>query len=687
MLAYRLMDWNALFADKILNRGLNYYKHGCIASFERNEQKIRANVTGSEIYTVSISLSDGGVSNMDCSCPHATSGNNCKHMAAALFYAENHPSRTTNNTDQPSNTRDEAHTTFSIQTLPEPVISNTAVQTAQGRDEAFDEQKGCTLVLHADVHEQTQYKETPLYGKNQKQQQIGDANSKTEKKAKVQKKKQAVPEQIRKMQALYQERFLLSFELRYKNFYIQGKFMEDYEDNAPWYGDLYSYGFMTYHDLSIKQLRGYFTWRTELRKGNFQKHCEVFVFIYLLELLNGIGAVSAEDSLRKIQEFERAYIDAGLGGQTLQRRLHEWTLEFAVVNNIEPATARLYIAQELLEEDAEIEILRHPKKYSDADVFKALCKFGKKKTAESTVIQLYGAEAVRLFAAVFRLVSAQYRENGQTLFRLCFGIRRSALWYPFDSVCFYNKEIKEAFTYELTSCRSYIFKNEEWYIRSYQKYYFQKQRLVDLLHETDRRLRLYLKTKHPLKERKEAAWAVPYIEAVIEADRKAKIEAARQKITIDFSGLNKIRQDALKTQSSLLTEEEKLGAADSAVISVKQKESPTTIAQDDTGAAEKATTQSQLNLLDNHEECQQAMKGAQSLPLNSMQTQLMQMLLCGEPVQELITAQHGMASVIADAINEALFDFIGDTVVECDGEAITLVEDYREDIINILKEE
>ena len=76
-----------------------------------------------------------------------------------------------------------------------------------------------------------------------------------------------------------------------------------------------------------------------------------------------------------------------------------------------------------------------------------------------------------------------------------------------------------------------------------------------------------------------------------------------------------------------------------------------------------------------------------SVPLDGMQMQLLRMLLRGEPVQELIAAQHGMPSVIADAINEALFDLIGDTVVECDGETITIIEDYREDIINILKEE
>ena len=76
-----------------------------------------------------------------------------------------------------------------------------------------------------------------------------------------------------------------------------------------------------------------------------------------------------------------------------------------------------------------------------------------------------------------------------------------------------------------------------------------------------------------------------------------------------------------------------------------------------------------------------------SVPLDDMQMQLLRMLLRGEPVLELIAAQHGMPSVIADAINEALFDYIGDTAVECDGETITLVEDYRDDIIEILGED
>ena len=43
-----------------------------------------------------------------------------------------------------------------------------------------------------------------------------------------------------------------------------------------------------------------------------------------------------------------------------------------------------------------------------------------------------------------------------------------------------------------------------------------------------------------------------------------------------------------------------------------------------------------------------------------------------------------MPTVIADGINEALFDLLGDSAVECDGQDIVLVEDYREDLIRLL---
>ena len=40
-----------------------------------------------------------------------------------------------------------------------------------------------------------------------------------------------------------------------------------------------------------------------------------------------------------------------------------------------------------------------------------------------------------------------------------------------------------------------------------------------------------------------------------------------------------------------------------------------------------------------------------------------------------------MPSVEADAINEAFYDEIGDTVLFCEGDQLILVEDYIEDVM------
>ena len=581
----------------------------------------------------------------------------------------------------------------------------------------YNNENGFTVILDNSNTEQAQYQDAPLfYGKTltikipndnttAQQTALSDNNPKLTQatvtdrasNSATPRAKKYVPEQIRRMKNLYQYGNG-SFKQICKNFYVQGKFMENYEDNVSWKGEISTYYWSTYHNLSLAQLRGYFTWRTELRKGNYQKHCETFVSMYLYELLNGIGTKSVEDSLRKMEEFETGYIDSGFGDKYLRDMLHRWMLEFAVLKGLAPDITRKYADSDMLEKDAAVEILHYPEKFNAQEVFNALCVFGGKKTAESKLIQERGTEAITLFAAVWRLASVQYQEDGKKLFQLCFGRRRAQDWHPLEYTLYYdNSKKRKSVAYELNPSRSYLFKEGAWYVVTYQSYYFNRKIIADFLHETDRRLRLYLKIRHPLKERKEAAWAVPYIEAVIEADRKAKIEAARPKISIDFSGLDKIRKDALETQDSLLTKEETMGSPEAASKQTENSKHTGTPeyagdAIPDTASIPIPATASMPSAatLSGSAFGASGSSGV-SVPLDDsldgMQIQLLRMLLRGEPVQELITTQHGMPSVIADAINEALFDFIGDTVVECDGKTIILVEDYRDNIIGILGED
>ena len=71
--------------------------------------------------------------------------------------------------------------------------------------------------------------------------------------------------------------------------------------------------------------------------------------------------------------------------------------------------------------------------------------------------------------------------------------------------------------------------------------------------------------------------------------------------------------------------------------------------------------------------------------LDDVHTQILLSVMRGEPVAGLIRQKALMPSVVADAINEALFDEIGDNVLSCEGDEIMLVEDYREDLERILE--
>ena len=69
-------------------RGYDYYCDGAVENMEVGHDDILADVVGTEDYEVEISLNDGEVTDMYCSCPYAAGGNNCKHMAAVLYLLE-----------------------------------------------------------------------------------------------------------------------------------------------------------------------------------------------------------------------------------------------------------------------------------------------------------------------------------------------------------------------------------------------------------------------------------------------------------------------------------------------------------------------------------------------------------------------------------------------------------------------
>ena len=458
-----------------------------------------------------------------------------------------------------------------------------------------------------------------------------------------------LPARLREMMALY-EYDPQSFQAKCRNFYRQAVYMADYEDGCPWRGEWRHY-FPTYHDMNLRQLRGYFTWRAQIRRGVYRSAASGFAYVYLYELLNGVGASSAEDVLRKMREFEAGYLDSGLGEPALRPYLRRWMLEFAVLHALPPDTARQYADPVMLKRDEALSALKSPEEHTDEAVFQALCTFAESKTLESPVVAADPARGERLFAEVWRRACAMEAEKGRDLFQTIFGTQALFNWRPLsNAVCWVRRKSEDA-DYVLSECRSYRCRNGVWQEARYDGLSFDRDALRALLHEADRQLRQYRKTGRYLRPKPDEAWAAPYAEAVIAAER----EAARPKLRIDLSGLDRIRRDALTTRDSLLTEEDRLELAESAPP--KPEKTP--------------------------EESPRFSPASFSL-LDALQTQVVFSLLRGESVAELLRERHLLPSVVADAINEALFDEIGDAAADCDGSTLSIVEDYREDLERLL---
>ena len=440
-----------------------------------------------------------------------------------------------------------------------------------------------------------------------------------------------LPERIRDMLSLY-EYGHSSFESKCRNFCRQGRFMADYEDDAPWNGE-WSRFVPVYHDMNLPQLRGYFTWRGRLRRGERQHAPTGFAYVYLYELLNGIGADSPEDALAKMREFETGYLDTGLVEPGVRSYLRRWMLGFAVLHAL-PAEIALSCADPAMaEKDRALAALKNPAAHTDEAVFAALCLLSDQDVGKSPALAADATRGRRLFAAVWRTAA-----DGQ--FGAVFGEPKRFPWQPLSGAVYRDEEGGADVDYVLDECRSYHRRKGVWQETRYDGLSFDRGRLRALLHEADRQLRKYLKTGHALREKPDEAWAAPYVAAVIAAER----EAARPKLTIRFSGLDRIRRDALVTRDSLLTEEE--------------RDEPTAVAPPVTAPSPAA--------------------------LDETQTQILAALLRRERVDGLLTAKRLMPSVVADAINEALMDEIGDAVLDCDGDGLVLVEDYRDELKQIL---
>ena len=83
-----LNEFEQLIDERILKRGLSYFKGGAITDFsEISNGEYEAIVSGTEEYTVQLEISNNTITEHNCNCPYDM-GPVCKHIVAVIFHLQ-----------------------------------------------------------------------------------------------------------------------------------------------------------------------------------------------------------------------------------------------------------------------------------------------------------------------------------------------------------------------------------------------------------------------------------------------------------------------------------------------------------------------------------------------------------------------------------------------------------------------
>lgn len=541
-----------------------------------------------------------------------------------------------------------------------------------------------------------------------------------------------LPDQYRKMREIsrWQDdpkggagRWLSEAEL----FYRQGQLMADFEDDCPYNGTFKSY-FPTYNAMSDRQLRGYFTWRARVRRGTVEETSTSFAFLYLYELICGIGVDGPLDGFSKIKTFWDAYRAFEPG---IDRFARVWLQDYAVFHGLDPKLLR--DSKTVMFDNALIELRRAARDLAPAPAPSGQAP--KRRKSSEPILPLPPDEAreERLMAAINAL--STYNLNNSRLDRshhrdlrhvACAVYVRMARYYDthrktgivaslfgeetampytmFASAVFFAPERHEDCEYRLDPIHIYRCQNGFWECMRIHGSRQKSSKLGEMMRACDQRLRLALDPAHPLKEEK-----VPkYLAKIIDDEIVAWLswDAAHQpvKIDIDLTQLGHIRSAAAQTREALLIDEER---EDGAPVEVEA----TLIEQPNTESAPGMTAEPGEMTIQQDEPDEPTVSTEEfgvvapllvSAPapvtpapieaankLAPAADAFLRALLEQNAAQATsAVVQSGQSEdMLVDTINEVLFDLVGDTVIEFSAAGPQIIGDYEADVRGYLDHE
>lgn len=456
-----------------------------------------------------------------------------------------------------------------------------------------------------------------------------------------------------------------------KSFYEQAVLMADYKDSA----EIVSYMnyFPTYRDMTVSQMRSYFTIRKMWRQGKYPVVSLSYIFVYVYETLMQVGVGTPEEGYEILQELLAAYSPVE---PKLERYLRPWLRDYVVYYNLGEHFQEVFAEEN--RRDALAAVLAD---YAGADggaLLDAVCSLSRYDMRKGALFARQPDKARGCAVAVLRaIVPRLEQERHHRLVTLCLGKRVRRQVTMFHNAVFYNpRPVREA-EIQVAPRHRYFCHGGLWSKDEFVADAQDMGRLLGtILREADLQMRVLFDVKPRLQPRPAAeAYRQPIHEAIAawaEQERKAEAarEAERRRVRIDFSKLGRIRQDAEVVEGLLDTADAASGADN-----VYTADSPDTAPASSAQAVQPLPHVPQQSVDEGQEE-----KGGEW-------SRFLRLFLSGGDWQGYLRKIRVPEGVMVEDINNRMMDEMGDIVLEDDGYGLRLIEDYRADIERMLANE
>ncbi|MCQ2408283.1 MAG: TerB N-terminal domain-containing protein [Oscillospiraceae bacterium] len=452
-----------------------------------------------------------------------------------------------------------------------------------------------------------------------------------------------VPAQIRQMRSLSGYDNLTGQRSMEQLFYQQGKYMENYTDD---YAETVQCGRSTpmYYNMKDPELRAYFTWRTRYRQGMLPAAQNAFLMLYTYEILNLIGFTSSEQAY---DALGRLFSDYGETYPQVRKSLLRWIPDFA-------AFYHLPYRLDNPREAAQVTILRHSS-HSAEELLLALDLLSKYHIKDSKLYLAEPEKVADLLKAVYVKMLMHYAENKNASFSsYLLGEQRREEYIMFEGAVFLFRSLQPDGDYRLSPLCVYHCCKGNWARETFCSDPH-SDRIGAFLRTFDSLLREKLHFKSKLKQGVLPAGETEIIRDAIDSYFEEQKRKNAPIITLNEEELDRIRLAAEHTTDMLTLPEDAVQEASPAAQPEPEQEPE-----------------------DDNDEIP-------DLPLSAPAMALLICLMTGESYQPLVDAGQ-MLSVLADEINENLYDQIGDTVIEMqDDDTPVLIEDYLDDLKGMLE--